>query len=411
MDRTERQKLVVKNWILQKCKGTACCATGFGKTRVALIAIKTITNTNPNCKITIIVPSKVLHDQWLRILNTNDYNKLSINVVISNTAIKKSFYCDFLIIDEVHRINAITSRKVFTLCNPSFILGLTATYERLDHKEKEVVDYYCPVCDTVSIEECLENNWLSNYKEYKVLLEVDLTEYHRMNKTFMQHFAFFDFDISLAQALLTNIYKQQKFAKERNVTLQEVKANVYNFFRAVKGRKLFIANHPYKLEIAKQIIEARKDKKIITFNSSIKQCESYKMGYVVHSGNTKKKNRMTLEEFSKCDKAVIHSAAQLKEGLDVPGLEVAIVTGFNSSKIEKKQMNGRVIRYEPGKQAEIFTLVLKGTVEEKWFQKSTEDMNYIELNEEELKKVLNNEPLINKSLLKQDKLKTDLLRI
>jgi superfamily II DNA or RNA helicase len=213
---------------------------------------------------------------------------------------------------------------------------------------------------------------------------VDLSQYHQLNKTFMSHFAFFDFDFSLAMSLLTNIFKQQQFAKSRNVPLKDVKANVYNFMRVVQARKAFIANHPYKLEIAKKIIEARKDKKIITFNSSIKQCESYETGYVVHSGNTKKKNRMTLEEFAKCDKAIIHSAAQLKEGLDVPGLEVAIVTGFNSSQIEKKQMNGRVIRYEPGKQAEIFTLVLKGTVEEKWFQKSTEEMNYIELTEEDI---------------------------
>ena len=410
MDRDKRQLMVVNNWIRNNCRGTACCATGFGKTRVALLAMDKVLKLNPNCVVVIVVPTKVLQDQWLRILENGNI-KGNISVVISNSAIKKPFYCNFLIIDEVHRINAITSRKVFTLCSPSFILGLTATYERLDHKEKEVVDFYCPVCDTVTIEECLENNWLSEYKEYKVLLEVDLSEYKEMNKLFMQTFAFFDYDFNLAMSLVTNYFKQAQFAKSRNVTLQEVKANVYSFLKAVKYRKMFIANHPYKLEIAKKIIEARKDKKIITFNSSIKQCESYKMGYVVHSGNTKKKNRMTLEEFAKCDTAVIHSAAQLKEGLDVPGLQVAIVTGFNSSQIEKKQMNGRVIRYEPGKQAEIFTLVLKGTVEEKWFQKSTEDMNYIELNEEELMEVLENKPLLNKTSNKQDKLKNDLLRI
>lgn len=402
--------MVVNNWIRKNCRGTACCATGFGKTRVALIAIDKVLQLNPNCIITVIVPTKVLQDQWLHILQNKNI-KGNINVVISNTAIKKPFYCDFLIIDEVHRINAITSRKVFTLCSPSFILGLTATYERLDHKEKEVVDLYCPICDTVTIEECLENNWLSDYKEYKVLLKVDLSEYNQMNKLFMQTFAFFDYDFNLAMSLVTNYFKQAQFAKSRNIALKDVKANVYSFIRAVKYRKMFIANHPYKLEVAKKIIEARKDKKIITFNSSIKQCESYKMGYVVHSGNTKKKNRMTLEEFAKCDKAVIHSAAQLKEGLDVPGLQVAIITGFNSSQIEKKQMNGRVIRYEPGKQAEIFTLVLKGTVEEKWFQKSTEDMNYIELNEDELMEVLENKPILNKTSNKQDKLKNDLLRI
>lgn len=62
---------------------------------------------------------------------------------------------------------------------------------------------------------------------------------------------------------------------------------------------------------------------------------------------------------------------------------------------------GRVIRKEEGKQAEIFTLVLRGTVEEKWFQKSHETKSFIEINEEELLQILNREP-INKNLKTQE---------
>ena len=38
------------------------------------------------------------------------------------------------------------------------------------------------------------------------------------------------------------------------------------------------------------------------------------MGYVMHSGQTKKKNRLTLEEFNKLDCGVIHSGKMLNEG-------------------------------------------------------------------------------------------------
>lgn len=63
---------------------------------------------------------------------------------------------------------------------------------------------------------------------------------------------------------------------------------------------------------------------------------------------------------------------------------------------------GRCIRFEPGKQAEIFTLVIKGTVEEKWYEKSMEGLEYIEINESELDKILNNEKLKNKKKIKQE---------
>ena len=49
---------------------------------------------------------------------------------------------------------------------------------------------------------------------------------------------------------------------------------------------------------------------------------------------------------------------------------------------------GRVIRYEEGKEAEIFTLVLKGTVEENWYTTSTTGKKYFEISEQELYDIL-----------------------
>lgn len=66
---------------------------------------------------------------------------------------------------------------------------------------------------------------------------------------------------------------------------------------------------------------------------------------------------------------------------------------------------GRVIRKEPGKNAEIFTLVLRNTVEENWYRKSMENLNYIELNESELDAVLNKENIDNKKEITQEEVK------
>ena len=89
------------------------------------------------------------------------------------------------------------------------VLGLTATYERLDGKE-ETIKKYCPVIDKITIQEALFNDWVSKYKEYLVLINVDdIEEYKNLNKEFTSHFEFFNFDFDLAEitALLIEILK------------------------------------------------------------------------------------------------------------------------------------------------------------------------------------------------------------
>jgi superfamily II DNA or RNA helicase len=96
-----------------------------------------------------------------------------------------------------------------------------------------------------------------------------------------------------------------------------------------------------------------------------------------------------MEEFAPMKTGVIHTAKSLDEGADVPGLDLAIILCNTSSQTQKTQRLGRVIRYEEGKEAEVFTLVIKGTMEESWHSTSTAGKNYIEITEDELTDILN----------------------
>ena len=405
MTRTERQLLAIKNWKDRGGRNSIVAATGVGKTRIALMTIDRILKIKPETVIRVIVPTKVLKDQWEAQLKDKEGD---IKVIVLNTAAKKPFYCNFLIIDELHKSNSVMNRQLFKNTSPRLIMGLTATYERLDGAEKEVVDHYCPVCDTISLKEALENGWLAPYKEYKVYLNVDLTEYNRANQECMQHSSFFDFDFKKAMDAVTSITKRQEIAKQVGTTVKEVSAHAFGWKKALTFRKNFVANHPKKIEVANRIIEARKDKKIITFNSSIEQCKKYGNGVIVSSKQSKKENQRILKEFAEQKTGVIHSSKMLIEGLDCPGLSVEIISGFNSSKCEARQKIGRTIRFEEGKQAEIFTLVIKGTVEDQWYKKANEDNNFIEINEEELELVLKGE--LDKKAKTQQKINNEILR-
>jgi len=134
--------------------------------------------------------------------------------------------------------------------------------------------------------------------------------------------------------------------------------------RLLKKRKDFVMSHPKKFEITRKILNARTDKKCITFSATIKDAEKIGMGYVLHSKQSKKKNAEILAKFNSETSGVLCSSKAADAGVDVKGLSVGIVLSGDSSKIRSTQRTGRVVRFEEGKIAEFFTLCIKGTVDE-----------------------------------------------
>ena len=384
MTRNERQLIAIQKWKDHKCKGTLVANTGFGKTKTAIDAIERVQTKNPNVRVVIVVPTQILKEQWITKLDERGL-VFNIEVLVLNTAAKRPFYCNMLVVDEVHRAAAEQLSQMFLNCKPKFILGLTATYERLDGREKLILNKYCPVFDEINLEESELNGWTSPYKEYKVMIDVDLTEYNKANQIFLSNFSFFNFDWNTAMKAVQSDIFRKNYAKLTGFTVKEVTAHAFAWNKAMQFRKKFIANHPKKIEVAKKILEARKNTKAITFNSSIKQCEAYGFGYVIHSDKKKKENKAILDEFAKCGPgSVLHNSRMAKEGYDCPGLGLVIITGFNSDKTSKIQEIGRAVRFEEGKEAEIFTLVLKGCQDDKWYKVASKGMPYIEVNEKEL---------------------------
>lgn len=97
-------------------------------------------------------------------------------IAVINSTIKEETSCDLLVIDEIHRTGSESFQHIFTTVNYNMILGLTGTFERLDGKEK-LIQYYAPVCDTITLTEAEKEGWVSPVTNYCVLLDVDLREY------------------------------------------------------------------------------------------------------------------------------------------------------------------------------------------------------------------------------------------
>ena len=376
-------------------------ATGFGKTRVALQIIKWLQSLHPEITIIVVVPTTGLQEQWVEELDNFGCSREHVEVYVINSVIKNTHACNLLILDECHRYASADFKKVFDMVTYNMILCLTATFERLDGKEK-LIAKYAPVVDKVSIQECLANKWVSNYKEYVVVIEPDdLDEYDKLTAEFMTHFEFFDYDFGTAMSMVgKNGWKNRyNYAKEicqnsaqLKDTFKTVTIHAMGLMRAMQARKKYISSHPEKLRVAEEIIAHRPNSKIITFCATVAMAEQIQEGYVYTGKDSKKGNRVTLNEFSKMKSGVLNTVKKANEGINLPDLDVGIMLGVDSSKIKHAQTRGRVVRYQEGKNAEYFTLILKDTVEVEWWRRSQGKDSCEVIDEDNLMHVLNHEP-------------------
>ena len=354
----------------------------------------------PLLSVVVVVPTDLLKEQWIEEL---DKHGLGINseVKVMMGASKREDACDLLIVDEAHRISSNVLSNILELTKFKLILGLTATFERLDSRH-EILAKYAPVCDTVTMQDALLNGWVAKYVDYVVLLDVkDIDIYQQYNKEFTEHFEFFNYDWDLVMSMIgpTGFVNRARYRDQicTNPSLsKEIFKNItYHataFMRSMQSRKKFIYNHPEKLRIAEKIIEMRPNSKIITFSANVKMAESFSSGYVYTGKEGKKKNRLSLEEFSQYPSGQLHTCKLAEEGMNLPDLSVGIMLGLNSSKTKAVQTLGRVVRLSKDKTAEFFTIVINDTVESEWLRKSRIDSNFVVIDEENLLKVLSGEP-------------------
>ena len=410
LTRDERQAQAIQAWKQAKGQATIVAATGVGKTYMAIKIIAGLKKAKSNLHTIVLVPTTTLKVQWESEL---DFHGLGFNteVYVMMGASKKHYDCELLVIDECHRVSSEVLSSNLVNTTYKFILGLTATFERLDGRH-EILAKYAPVCDTITMEDALFNGWVAKYKDYVVIINVpNIDIYQEYNSEFNKAYEFFNWDFSKAMSMAgKDGYKHRwEYAKglapdsyeHQKEMLKTITYYSTSFIRSMQNRKKFVQNHPMKLAVAEEIIKWRNDKKIVTFSANVKMAEAIKEGYVYTGKEGKKQNRITLEEFSKLSSGVLYSCTMAIEGLNVPDLSVGIQLGIDSSKTKAIQSLGRICRLSKGKLGvEFFTLVINNTVETKWMQNAKADSKIEIIDVANLYKVLRGEPyeLYNRKL-------------
>lgn len=167
-----RIEIGLNAWKLNRGVGTLHYPARFGKTLAGIIALRKVFQHNPNSSVIIGTKNAISKDQWTKQINFEFPNK-NITIVTYNQMLdyklKTKEHFDIFIADEIHNLFSDKLKNIFNgfYFTYKFILGLTATPP--DNRQLSIV---CPIIDYISVEEAIEYNWITNYTEYNVALQL-----------------------------------------------------------------------------------------------------------------------------------------------------------------------------------------------------------------------------------------------
>lgn len=161
--------------------------TATGKSQIGIEEIKELISIKNDAKILILVPTTRIKSDWLSNIRKLKHefpfidfgSSISNNISISsyrymykNKYQVESDYFDYIIFDEAHHAVAPECRKILEYFNPQFLLGLTATPERLDKQRLE--DIFGTYNSKLTIVEAIEKDIVPPIRAFRLESNLDL---------------------------------------------------------------------------------------------------------------------------------------------------------------------------------------------------------------------------------------------
>ncbi len=314
-----------------KNQGLIVMAPGLGKTRVAALDVKAYLKKHKDARILFICHGAeiLLHakdefrgffgDTYSFGFFCNAFEKCSKRVdflfATFQTMLKdkkkfKPETFDYIVVDECHHAKADGWEKVATYFKPKFILGLTATPERMDRRD--ITEIFGEPTFGKDLYGAIQEGLLSNV-EYRLILD----------------------DI---EALLDVVNE----TNDEKLTLGEL------------NKKVFVPKRDEEIvKLIKAHSKGKKNPRTMIFCSSIEHAENIskliKDSKVVHSLLPQDVNRENIKSFQNGNLRTIVSVNKLNEGVDIPETDVVVFLRSSGSKTIIQQQLGRGLRPVEGK--------------------------------------------------------------
>ncbi|MBN2808620.1 MAG: DEAD/DEAH box helicase [Deltaproteobacteria bacterium] len=172
--------------------------TGTGKTQILLSELENVFNSNHKAKILILAPSRVLCQQLTDILQNSILtdSDITIGAAVENSIIVRTYawisrhyrefdknYFAYITIDEAHHAVAPTVCMAIKYFTPEYLLGLTATDQRLDKQKLSSV--FGEYETSFTLKEAITQGLLVPIKAFRVHSNIDLSKIRFNGKDFV----------------------------------------------------------------------------------------------------------------------------------------------------------------------------------------------------------------------------------
>lgn len=371
----EEQRKALNSWAKAGYKGSVIAGTGFGKSRVGVMAVVNSLKKNITLDALVLVPTNQLQDQFEEEFIKWGYaeylDRIQIICYQSAHKIFDEEYC-IVVCDEVHLGLSPIYRKFFDQNSFERILCLTATLPEEDEYKAVLVNLAKPVY-TISLDVCVDKGLVAPYEVYCIpvsLTEEEQGDYKAANTLFVR-----------MKYILGGFNAFQNAQMILSGKMSGNKGAAAQFYNAIRKRKHVVQHAENKIDRAVEIISNYTDKKILTFSGSNNftdlMCDCIDNSAVYHSRKTKKQREKALEDFRNGDINVLCSTKSLNQGFDVKNAEVGIIAGLDSKALPMIQRIGRLIRKDGDKIGKIYILYVKDSQEEKWLNNAIKGLNNI----------------------------------
>ncbi len=361
----------VAAWEKADCRGSIVLPTGAGKTFVATHAIH-----RANRSAVVVTPTIDLMHQWYtRLVNAfqaeigvyygGEKNVKPITVTTYHSSGDLiAFYGNqfkLIIFDEAHHLPAPNWGETALMSPAPFRLGLTATYpeewEQVGNRWR-VDDLIGAIVYEKRIDD-LVGERLAEYRTLRVRIDLTTEERARYNADY---------------AVYAGYFTQQNLPKTHGAYwLQEMMrrgAFDVEARRALLARQRLqklIAGAAGKLAALDDLLREYSHEQVLVFTESndvvYRIARQYLIPALTHETKAAERKAI-LEGFQNGRYHAIVTSKVLNEGVDVPEAKVAIVLGGTASAREYIQRLGRVLRKAGNRQALLFEVIARNTVDE-----------------------------------------------
>ena len=361
-----------------KKRGIIKVVTGGGKTVFAIHCLRKYLEEEPDKSILIVVPSIALLDQWYEGISLNfkskdialngggeqitDLSKVCITTIdsLKNIISKVDQDNTLLIVDECHKIGTEKRGEMLT-GNWHATLGLSATPER---------DY--------------DDNF---YIIIKKILGDIIFDYDYIDAR--EDEVIVNFKLLYAYAEMTEAEndKYKDFTKKiqrRAATIGGNNMNDYPLKMLIFNRARMVKNSKNRIPFGVELLQKHKRDSWIVFTENKKQAKEFnkiinKKGFKSGIYNTDLKDderQENLENFKSGKLNVLVSCTALDEGFDMPEADGAMILSASSSKRQRIQRMGRVLRITANKENALIVTVYSSKTE---YEKLREESNRYKL--------------------------------